>query len=332
MSQQKLKILFCGFRHGHINGLYKKVLASDLAEVAGCFESNDEARATAEQKLGAVFAKKSYEEWLATDVDVVAIGGAYGDRGQAVIQALRAGKHIIADKPLCTRLEELAEIRRLSEEKNLKISCMLDLRYLPQSKAAKELLDSGRLGEIRNISFTGQHCIDYAHRPTWYFEEGMHGGTVNDLSIHGVDLVRMLSGQDFAKIDAVRTWNSYADRHKNFRDCALLMARLENGAGVLADVSYSAPSQVFSMPTYWEFRVWCARGLLSFSLNDPELTVYEEGNKDPIRISCPATDWDYLCELADAIKQGNRAATENVLCSTETALTLQRAAEREEMQ
>ena len=329
MEQKKLKILFCGFRHGHINGLYKKVEASDFAEIAGCFEPNDEARATAEQKLGAVFAPKSYEEWLASDVDVVAIGGAYGDRGQAVIQALRAGKHIIADKPLCTRMTELIEIRKLSEEKNLKIGCMLDLRYLPQSRRAKELLASGRLGEVRNIAFNGQHCIDYAHRPTWYFEKGMHGGTVNDLSIHGVDLVRMLTGQEFAGIDAVRTWNSYADRNPDFRDCAMLMARLENGSGVLADVSYSAPSQVFSMPTYWEFRIWCAKGLLSFSLNDPELTVYEEGQRDPIRIACPASDWDYLRELAEEIALDRRAVTENVLMSTATALRLQQVADQE---
>ena len=78
------KILFNGFRHGHIHGLYQKVTSSAIAEIAGCIEPNDEARAAAESTLGAVFSTKSYDEWLASDIDAVAIGNAYGERGQKV--------------------------------------------------------------------------------------------------------------------------------------------------------------------------------------------------------------------------------------------------------
>ena len=99
-------ILFCGFRHSHINGLYKKVEESALFECVGCVEPNDDARKAAEETLGAKFLDKSYDEWLKEDFDIVAIGCAYGDRGQAVIKALEAGKHVIADKPICITLKE----------------------------------------------------------------------------------------------------------------------------------------------------------------------------------------------------------------------------------
>lgn len=327
---KKLKILFCGFRHGHINSLYKIVAESELAEIAGCVEPDCEAREAAEKNLGAVFSDKSYDEWLASDgIDAVAIGNAYGDRGSAVIKALRAGKHIIADKPVCISLEELADIRRLSEEKDLKIACMLDLRYLPQTVAAKKLLDSGRLGEIRNISFNGQHALNYGTRAKWYFEEGMHGGTINDLAIHGIDLVRMLTGREFEKTDAARVWNSYAYAHKHFKDSALFMARLEGGAGVIADISYSAPSQVFSMPTYWEFRIWCEKGLLTFNFIDNCVTLYEEGTPEPVKIDGIGSE-GYLPEFVKEIESGSRVVTENVLKSTETALLLQREADMED--
>lgn len=324
---KKLNILFCGFRHGHINTLYKRVSGSAIAHIAGCIEPDAAARAAAEQKLGAVFSDRPYADWLSDDIDAVAIGLAYGDRGEAIIAALEAGKHVIADKPICTDAAQLARIAELTREKNLCLACMLDLRYLPQTLRAAELLREGDLGEVRNVAFGGQHCIDYAHRPAWYFEPGMHGGTINDLAIHGIDLVRMLTGMEFAEIDAARCWNAYADRHPDFRDCAAFMARLDNGAAVMADVSYSGPSQVFSMPTYWEFRIWCARGLLTFNYVSPTVTVYAEGTPEPIIYDGLPVPGDYLDEFAAAIETGDRTVTENVLRSTDTALSLQRAAE-----
>ena len=323
-----LNVLFYGFRHGHVNALYQKVAESPLARVAGCVEENAEARAAAEKKLGAKFSDLSYGEWLTSSIDAVAIGGAYGNRGKAVIRALEAGKHVISDKPLCTSMEELDRIRELSREKNLKVGCMLDLRDLPQTVAAKQILGSGLLGEVRNVSFNGQHCINYGSRPAWYFEEGMHGGTVNDLSIHGIDLVRMLTGMEITHVDAVRTWNAYAHLHPNFRDCALLMARLENGAGLLADASYSAPSQAFSMPSYWEFRFWCARGMLSFNYVDGFVTVFEEGKDSPARIEGVKASADYLERFVTEVNTSEqREETEGVLRSTQTALRLQQIAE-----
>ena len=324
----KIKLLFNGFRHGHILALYHKAAASELVEIAGCIETDALAREAAEKSLGIRFSEESYDQWLETDIDAVAVGNAYGDRAEVIIKALSAGKHVIADKPICTDLAQLETIRQLAQEKGLKIVGMLDLRYLPQTLEAKKILDSGRLGQVRNVSFNGQHCIDYEHRPGWYFEKGMHGGTINDLAIHGVDLVRMMTNQEIVKIDAARVWNSYARLHPDFKDSAMFMARLENGAGILADVSYSAPSQVFSMPTYWEFRFWCEKGMLTFNYVDSIVTLYEEGKLEPVTVSCAPAIRDYLHELADEIR-GATEATWNILKSTETALLLQQAADKE---
>lgn len=324
-----IKILFNGFRHGHINALYKKAAASDIIEISGCIEEDTDARIAAQYNLGISFSDKSYDEWLNTDIDAVAIGLAYGDRGEAIIKALRAGKHIISDKPICTTVEQLEEIKKLSEEKDLKIVCMLDLRYLSQTLKAKEILDSGELGEVRNIAFNGQHYIDYQNRPSWYFENGKHGGTINDLAIHGIDIVRMLTGLEFSKIDAARVWNSYAHKHPNFKDSAIFMARLENGAGVMADTSYSAPSQAFSLPTYWEFRFWCEKGLLSFNYADSKITVYKEGQVSPLIINCGISPSDYLDDFKIELTNG-RKMTQNILRSTKTALMIQQTADGSE--
>ena len=320
-----MKLLFYGFRHGHINGFYKKALQHPDVEIVACAEEDADARRAAQKALDVSFSSESYESLLRSDADAVVIGKAYGDRGAAIIAALEAGKHVISDKPICTTLEELEKIRELSTKRALCVCCMLDLRYLPQSIEAGRILRSGELGRVCNVSFNGQHYLDPENRPRWYYENGMHGGTVNDLAIHGIDLVRELTGLGFSRIDAARTWNCYATEHKSFRDSAIFMARLDGGAGVLADVSYSAPKSAFSMPSYWEFRFWCERGMLTFNYVSDTVTVYRDSAEAEV-ISCTSAP-DCLDDFISVIGDKNYISTLSVIDSTRTALEIQHVAD-----
>ena len=104
------------------------------------------------------------------------------------------------------------------------------------------------------------------------------------------------------------------------------MARLSNGAEVTADVSYSAPSTAFSLPSYWSFRFWCEKGMLTFSYNQPDVTVYLEG-QEPRTVAGSAPATDYLTDLIEEIRTDGHQFTRSVLASTEAALMLQAAAE-----
>ena len=325
-----MNILFYGFRHGHIFGCYTEAKNHPDYNIVAALEENAEARSAAEAKLGITFDSGSYESWLENPmVDAVAFGGAYGDRGAAIIAALQHGKHVIADKPLCIDLAQLAQIRALAEEKHLTVGCLLDLRYTPAAVTAKKLLESGEMGKVKNISFTGQHCIDYANRPGWYFEEGMHGGTLNDLAIHAIDLVPYLTGHRIQKIHCARTWNSFATRNPDFLDSAMFMAETTQGAGVLADVSYSAPSQVFSMPTYWDFKFWCEKGLVTFCYINPDVSVYKDGAAEVEILPGVAPATSILDDFLAEIQNGTCTLTQSVLASSEDALNLQAAANKE---
>jgi hypothetical protein len=134
---------------------------------------------------------------------------------------------------------------------------------------------------------------------------------------------------EITKIDAARTWNAYANRNPDFKDCAMFMARLENGAGVMADVSYSAPSAAFTMPSYWEFRIWCDNGMLTFNYKDKTVTVFEEGSDEPEVIRCTPVDCGYLQDLYNEVSTDSLTCTKNVLFSTYTTLQLQQFADKE---
>ncbi len=323
-----MKILFYGFQHGHIFNLYNKVKDNPSLEIVACLEDDAKKREELKETRGIICSTESLEYWLEKGVDIVAVGDKYGKRGPAIIKALKSGSHVIADKPICTTMAQLEEIKELSLKNNLKVACMLDLRYFSSTQIVKKLIEDNAYGEVKNISFTGQHCIDYAHRPTWYFEEGMHGGTINDLAIHGIDMLYYLTGLKISKIHSARCWNSFADRTPDFLDCAMFMLELENKAGVIADVSYSAPSQVFTMPTYWDFKIWCKNGMIHYNITSNKVTVYAEGEEGPKTIEFAVPESDYLKDLLNEIKTGASDFTNSVLLATEQTLKIQQYSEK----
>lgn len=323
-----MKVLFNGFRHGHIFALYNMAKNNSNVEIVACIERDENARKAAEDRLGIKFDDRDLDYWLKQDVDVVAVGSCFGHRGEVIIKALSAGKHIISDKPICTSKTELEIISKLIEQKNLKLGCMLDLRYLSPSIAVKNLLKTGELGEVCNISFTGQHCLDYQNRPSWYFEKNMQGGTINDLAIHGVDLVTYLTGLTVKNINSARTWNCYADKAPDFKDCALFMAELDNKAGLIADVSYSSPKLPFTLPTYWNFKIWCKKGLITFNLIDNYAYIYKENCAEAEKITAEVTN-NYLDDFINEIKNDTNCFTQSVLLSSKQCLDIQYFADKE---
>ncbi|MBQ8953598.1 MAG: Gfo/Idh/MocA family oxidoreductase [Clostridia bacterium] len=319
-----MNIAFAGLRHAHIFGLYDRAKAAPGVAVTGAWEADEPAR-TAAQKLIAEPFYAAYDDLLADPrVEAVAVGDYYGIRGQRVIRALEAGKNVIADKPLCASLDELDAIRRLALEKKLKVACMLDLRYDGAVRMARQLARSGRLGPVHAVNFTGQHPLDWGSRPMWYFEEGKHGGTINDIAIHGVDAARYVTGLELKRPVAARTWNAFARAAKDFRDCAQFMAEFDGGAGVTGDVSYSAQSgTAWKMPSYWRFNIWGEEAAVEFRYGGGHLLLAEKGR--PIEeIACLPVEENWL---TDFMKPYDETALLDVLASQEAALRIQKLAD-----
>lgn len=326
-----MNLAFAGLRHGHIFALYEMAKAHPEFTVAGAWEEDAASRAIAEGK-GLSCRYETYEALL-TDpaVDAVAFGGCFADRGPLAIEALKAGKHVIADKPLCTSLAELDEIERLAKEKGLFVSCMFTLRYEKRMAAVKALFESGELGEISNVYFGGQHPLQYGRRPMWYFEPGKHGGTINDIAIHGIDMLKYAFGLDITGVNAARCWNKFASEQPHFNDCAQFMATAQNGAGVLADVSYAIPDGIeFGLPYYWRFFVWGTEGVIEFTASGPNEPVwYKKGDPAPRPLPEAEAPVDFLSDVL-AMMRGESCILpmQDVFDSTRAALTVQAAADR----
>ena len=325
-----MNIGIAGFRHEHIYSVLSCAEKLRDVKITAAWEQDSAARAAAE-KRGFCFTHNSFEA-LAADstVELIAVGDYYGARGREVLCALEHGKHVLVDKPICISRSELSQIRSLSKEKNLIVGQMLDLRFTPAFRTAKRLIEEGALGKLHNAMICGTHPLMWGERPGWYFEEGKHGGTINDIAIHGVDMLRILTGKRLSRVVGARTWNGFASKEPRFCDCAQFVYSMEDGFGVVGDVSYSAPPwAAFPMPQYWRTTIWGEKAVLEFDVSGKPVQLIRHGAVAPEYFLDDVEETDPLKETVRAIRgEPSLIDPEGAFASSEDTLLLQEAADR----
>jgi predicted dehydrogenase len=342
--QMTIRIGVIGFRHGHIYDLYRQAEVLPEVEIVAACEEDSDARREASAHESVRITHAIYGDLLAADVcDVIAVGDCFGRRGSRIVEALSAGKHVISDKPLCTRLSELDEIERLSTERGLRIGCMLEMRDWPQCIGVRDMVRQGVIGQVHAISFGGQHSLRLGSRATWYFEPGKYGGTINDIGIHALDLIPWITGGRFRLVNAARCWNAFAggysssEGYLHFKDAGQVMLTMDDGCGVLGDVSYFGPNSSGSrLPFYWRMTFWGRKGVIETSATASEITIALDGEPSIRSIPLPAgSPGGYLKAFVHDIQgtlEAHELTTADVFRAARVALTAQWAADTESPQ
>lgn len=332
LERYSMKLAFCGFRHPHINQLYADALAHPDIEIVAACEEDPATRTTLAAHPQIRITHDNLTEMLTMiDCDAVAIGEYYAKRGAVILQALAAGKHVIVDKPVCTSLTELDAIKLELSAHQLKLGCMLDMRDFPQAIGLYKLIRNGTIGEVHAISFGGQHPLKLGTRAAWYFEPGKHGGTINDIAIHAIDALPWITGLAVDKVYAVRTWNAFAPDYPHFHDAAQMMLSLENGCGVLGDVSYFMPNSLGdTLHLYWRMTFWGRKGVIETSTTTDQIMIALDGEDEPRYEPLPAgKSGGYLQAFLDDIAghpADDALNTTSILNSARIALQTQAAA------
>ncbi|HOZ46437.1 MAG TPA: Gfo/Idh/MocA family oxidoreductase [Candidatus Hydrogenedentes bacterium] len=327
-----LRIGFVGFRHGHIFSLYNLLRGREDVVIVGACEEDEETRAGLAEK-GVTVTHDSYGAMLEeVECDAVACGDYYGVRGEELIRALDAGRHVIGDKPLCTRLDELDRIEDLARAKDLRVGCMLDLVDAAPYRTLRRVIREGAIGEVRTMAIFGQHPLFFGARPAWYFEQGKHGGTINDIAIHAVDAIPWMTGRAIVEVTAARAWNARLKEVPSFQDGAQFMLRLDNNGGVLGDVSYLTPEAPgYAMPIYWHVGVHGDLGYAEATYAGDHVRLFRKEAQDPLMEALdPPRPGGYFDDfLADVAGHADPEGlhTERVLRSARIALTAQAAAD-----
>ena len=322
-----LRLAFLGFRHGHINGLFKSAQQHPRVEVVAAM---DEDAAAAAAVAGVTHGR--YEDvYSRSDVDAIATGDYFGRRGDIVIRALEANKHVIADKPICTRLDELTRIAELAAAKKRAVGCLLDLRdHGPYVTMRRLIRDAGAIGTVHTVTFTAQHPLMFRKRAAWYFEPGKHGGTINDIGIHAIDAIPWLTGRTIVEATAARAWNARLPQVPHFQDAAQVMLKLDNDGGVLGDLSYLAPDGIgYGGEQYWRITCHGDTGVVETRYNANSVTLSAGSNvtQVPLDPGRPTGCLDaFLDEIAGVARPG-ALTTRDVLDASRRTLLIQQAAD-----
>ena len=151
----------------------------------------------------------SAEELIAAPgIDAVSVCSANYSHAELAIKALRAGKHVLCEKPMATTLEDCLAMIKTAEESGKRLMIGQNQRLAKAHTEAKKLLEAGLIGDVVTFRTAFGHGgpETWSIKPgndTWFFDKNRAAmGVMADLGIHKTDLIRYLLGQDVVQTTA----------------------------------------------------------------------------------------------------------------------------------
>ncbi|HEY8724507.1 MAG TPA: Gfo/Idh/MocA family oxidoreductase [Gaiellaceae bacterium] len=172
------------------------IAALDDVELVG-ISALDLELATALAQAAGVAVFVDHRELLALEPDVVVICTPHPSHPALTIDALEAGAHVLVEKPLAVEAREADEMIDAADRAGRLLGVCFQQRFRPVIVAARELIASGRLGELVRASI-----VDPLYRPNSYYAtaswrgtwEGEGGGVLMNQAPHTLDLLCHLAG------------------------------------------------------------------------------------------------------------------------------------------
>lgn len=180
------------------------IAASETGVVQG-IASRDAARARAvADRFNAPLSFGSYEELLASDqIDGVYIPLPTSQHIEWSLKAAEAGKHVLCEKPIALKAEEIDRLITARDRHQVVISEAFMVYYHPQWAKVRELIASGQIGRLRMV----QGCFTYFNNDPANMRNqiALGGGALPDIGVYPTVVTRMVTGQEpqeiFARIE-----------------------------------------------------------------------------------------------------------------------------------
>ena len=202
---------FMGAVHSHAwrtaHRFFDLPMTPELTAVAGRDRAGVEAAA---QRQGWNSVETDWHRLIERDdIDLIDICTPGNTHREIAIAALRAGKHVLCEKPLANSVaeaQEMADAAREAASDGVFAMCGFTYRRTPALALARRFVQEGRLGEIRHVR--AQYLQDWlsdADAPlTWRMDKSKAGsGALGDIGAHSVDMAQWLTGSDVVGVSAI---------------------------------------------------------------------------------------------------------------------------------
>ena len=249
MSQRRLGIVGSGAiaraRHIPLFQKHDKVALVAISDVSQAALD----QVTAESGLAGY---TDYREMFEKEnLDAVSVCTPNRFHAPVTVAALRAGLHVLCEKPMAVNAAEAREMVRVANETGKILQIAYRYRFQPEPRAAKRVIESGELGEIYRIR------VDALRRrgiPSWGSftnKEMQGGGALVDYGVHLLDLALWLAGNpkpvEVAGISSqrlgtrpnVNMWGQWDYENFQVDDYAAAFIRCEGGKAIQMEVSWA---------------------------------------------------------------------------------------------
>lgn len=207
--------------------------------VAVCDTVKEKADAMATQYNAKAY--YSIDEMLANErsLEVISICSPNGLHAEHSIKGLKAGFHVLCEKPMALSAQDCGEMIKAGERTNKRLFAIKQNRFNPPVEAVKKIIDEGRLGKITSVQLS---CFwnrnpDYYHN-SWKGTKDMDGGTLYTQFSHFIDLLYWMVG-DVKNVEAYI--GNYAHQGIiEFEDTGVVI--LEFSSGAIGTINYTVNS------------------------------------------------------------------------------------------
>lgn len=273
-----------------IEGHFPAVQACPDVEMTAVCTTNPVSAEEARVAFGARLAFSDYREMVTSpEIDAVVVCVRVPSHHPITIAALAAGKHVYTEWPLGRTIAEAEEMAALARAKGLKTAVGLQSRVTPALQYAREMIESGSLGDVLTCHVTCVRKLPLAQHSSRSYMADVNSGanTLTKHTGHMIDSMRFLLGE-FAQLGAqvstqARKWTE-TDTGKTVDvtapDTVLLTGHLQNGtvmSGHIAPAPWASPG--YRIEVYGTEGTMVVSGTESPQRHEPRLQVALRGNQ-----------------------------------------------------
>lgn len=277
-----MRIGILSFAHLHAENYLSALQTLPDVEVIGIADEN--------QKRGDYFANMfnvrlfdSYETLLAEKPDGVIVCSENSRHLPLVKLAAEAGVNVLCEKPLATTLEDAKAIVDICDKAGVLLMTAFPMRFSPIALEIKNLVDSGRLGQLYGFNATNQGALPEFHHgdgPTflergWFVDKKLAGGgAIIDHVVHLADMLRWYLKSEVVEVFATTNAIMHAEK-VSVETGGLVMLTFANGVFASIDCSWNKPTYY---PTWGglKLELVAENGLATMDAFKQYTTVYSE--------------------------------------------------------
>jgi predicted dehydrogenase len=213
MAQKELRVgligtQFMGKAHSNawaqVNHFFDKPTKAVMQAVCG--RNAERAQAVAD-KWGWKSVETDWKKLIARpDIDLIDICTPNNNHAEIAVAALKAGKHVACEKPLCMNMAEAnAMVDAARAAKNQLTTVWYNYRRVPALTLARQLVQEGRIGKIFHVRavYLQSWIIDPNFPAIWRLQADVAGtGSHGDLNAHVIDAARYITGEEITEVVA----------------------------------------------------------------------------------------------------------------------------------